>query len=64
MITDVKKKYEGSLLMIEGVVGVGADLSEDVIVVYVEDDEVCDLVPKELDGYKVRCVVVGKLGVL
>jgi len=58
-IVDVKVKYEMDLLRIPGVVGV---LARDKIIVMVEDRSGCAKVPKELDGVRVECKVVGKIG--
>jgi hypothetical protein len=63
-VTDVKRKYERSLLSIPGVVGVFADTSRNVIVVLIESPEVCQNVPSRLEGYPVECRVTGRLGAL
>jgi len=63
-VTDVKARHEASLMSISGVVGVAADLRTNEIVVYVESAEVCAAIPKRIEGYPVRCEVVGRIGVL
>jgi len=63
-ILDVKEKHETELLAIPGVVGVSVDLKVRAIVVYVETADVCAKLPKTLEGYPVRCEVVGKIGVV
>ena len=63
-LLDVKEKHESELLAIPGVAGVGADLKTKTIVVYVETADVCARLPKTLEGYPVRCEVVGKIGVM
>jgi len=61
MLLDVKEKHEMGLLAIAGVVGVGADVKAKQIVVYVESADVCGKLPKRLEGFSVRCEVVGRL---
>jgi len=63
-VTDVKAKYELDLLKIPGVYGVAADLQTNEIVVYVESVEVCERIPKRIEGYPVRCEVTGPIGAL
>ena len=63
-VTDVKRKYESSLMSIPGVVGVFADRARNVIVVLIESPEVCQNVPSRLEGYPVECRVAGRLGAL
>ncbi|MDI6708829.1 MAG: hypothetical protein QME47_07090 [Candidatus Thermoplasmatota archaeon] len=58
-IAEIKERYEASLLKIKGVTGVGA--RKDEIVVFVERTEVCDRIPKSLDGIRVKCVVTGRI---
>ena len=63
-VTDVKRKYESSLMSIPGVVGVFADRARNVIVVLIESPEVCQNVPSMLEGYPIECRVTGRLGAL
>ena len=63
-VEDVKARHEASLMSISGVVGVAADLRTNEIVVYVESVEVCERIPKRIEGYPVRCEVTGPIGVL
>ena len=58
-LVSVKKLYEPRLLMIPGVVGVGADLDEGYLVVYVSDKSVCNKLPKTIEGYPVKCERIG-----
>lgn len=60
-VIDVKNRYELMLLQIPGVVAVAADKRYNQIVVYVESVDVCKRIPAMLEGYTVRCEVVGKL---
>jgi len=55
---------EYNLLSISGVVAVKADVSRNVIVVYVESSDVCDRVPKNIGGVGVECRVVGRARLL
>jgi len=63
-ILEVKERHESRLLAIPGVVGVGVNLETRTIVVYVETADVCARLPRSLDGYPVRCEVVGKIRVV
>lgn len=63
-VVDVKKKYESDLLSIPGVVGVAADIHTNEIVVYVESVNVCERIPKRIEGYSVRCEVTGLIEAL
>ena len=63
-VTDVKRKYESSILSIPGVVGVFADRARNVVVVLIESPEVCQNVPSMLEGYPVECRVTGRFGAL
>ena len=58
-LVSVKRIYEPKLLTIPGVEGVGADLDEGYLVVYVSESLVCEKLPKTIEGYPVRCIPVG-----
>ncbi len=58
-LVSVKRLYEPRLLTIPGVVGVGADLDEGYLVVYVSNRSVCDRLPKSIEGYPVKCEPIG-----
>lgn len=64
-VQEVKKKHDGQLMAIPGVVGTGISQDADgrhLIEVYVEilDDKVRQQVPGELDGVTVRIVQTGE----
>ena len=62
-----QEKHESRLLAIDGVEGIGVDVSEigdEIIVVYVRDAGVRAAVPARLDGIIVRTVVSGELDAL
>ena len=63
-VEDVKARHEASLTRIPGVLGVAADLRTNEIVVYVESAEVCERIPKRIEGYPVRCEVTGPIRAL
>ncbi len=60
-IVSAKRILEKRLFRVEGVVGVGANVDRGFIVVYVEDLSVCSDMPKEFEGYEVKCVEVGRV---
>lgn len=57
----MKMRYEASLLAIPGVVGVAADLRDNAIIAYVESVADCERVPRRIEGFPVRCEVVGRI---
>ncbi len=59
-VVDVKVRNEDRLLSIRGVVAVGADVDKGIVVVYVENHDVCSRVPKVIEGVGVECRVVGR----
>lgn len=63
-LIDVKARYEAELLRIPGVVGVAADLNRNELVVYIESVGVCGQIPKRIEGYSVRCEVIGRIKAL
>ncbi len=63
-IKEVKEKHEEELFNIDGVSGVSADEVNNEIIVYIEKPEVSRKVPKVLDGYSVKHVVVGRIKAL
>jgi len=63
-VQEVKARHEASLLRIAGVVGVAADITTNEIVVYVESAEVCARLPRRIEGYPVRCEVIGPIRAL
>lgn len=63
-IKEVRERYEGSLLEIEGVSGVSADEAKGEIIVYIEKPEIEKKIPKRLDNFKVRSEVIGRVQAL
>ncbi|MGH8221356.1 MAG: hypothetical protein ACREQZ_00130 [Woeseiaceae bacterium] len=66
-IQEVKETHEARLMAVEGVVSVGIgrnDAGEAVIVIGLDGErpETRQQLPKRLEGYEVRAVVVGKIG--
>lgn len=61
---DVRAKHEPGLIAIQGVSGVASDKARNEIVVFVENANVCNKVPKNLDGINVQCVATGKIEAL
>jgi len=57
----VKAKHERQIIATNGVSGITTDPSTNQIVVFTENKQVCANVPKELDGYSVRCEVIGRI---
>ena len=55
----VLRRYEGELLAVEGVVGVG--VSDGKVVVYVEGGEVGVRVPASIEGHPTKVRVTGKI---
>ena len=60
-LVEVKARHESRLLSIPGVLGVAADVARNVIVVYVESEEVAARVPSEIEGFPVEVRVVGRV---
>ena len=63
----IKQKYEGRLMALNGVegIGIGQDpIGNLAIVVFVRDQEVSGLIPKELDGVPVKVQVTGPIDAL
>ncbi len=63
-LADVRAKHERQLIAIKGVSGVSTDTATNQIVVYTETQKACANVPKELDGFTVRCEVIGRIEAL
>jgi len=59
----MKKTLEQKLVHVQGVVGVSADLSRRVILVYVEDESVIPRVKPLTTGYPVVFRVIGRVGI-
>ncbi len=62
-IVAIKKKLEPKLIRIRGVVGVGADIHNDRLVVYVESEDVIPRVKPYLRGVPAKFEVVGRVRV-
>jgi hypothetical protein len=60
----VKAKYQRNIITMKGVSGIATDPSTNQIVVFTETQKVCANVPKELDGYTVRCEAIGRITAL
>lgn len=63
-LDDVRAKHESKLIAIQGVSGVASDKATNEIVVFTETQKDCDKVPKDLDGFKVRCEATGRIEAL
>lgn len=63
-LDDVKEKYEPNLITIQGVSAIASDKARNEIVVFVENKQICDKIPKVLDGITVRCAETGRIEVL
>jgi len=63
-LDDVRAKHESQLIAIKGVSGVASDKATNEIVVFTETQKDCDKVPKDLDGFKVRCEATGRIEAL
>jgi hypothetical protein len=63
-LDDIRAKHETKLIATKGVSGVASDKATNEIVVYTETQKDCEKVPKELDGFKVRCEAIGRIEAL
>lgn len=63
-LDDVKEKYEPNLITIQGVSAIASDKARNEIVVFVENKQICDKIPKVLDGITVRCAETGRIEAL
>lgn len=63
-LDDVRAKHEPNLIAIQGVSGIASDKAKNELVVFVENKKICDKIPSELDGIKVRCVETGRIQAL
>jgi len=63
-LDDVKEKYEPNLIAIQGVSAIASDKARNEIVVFVENKQICDKIPKVLDGITVRCAETGRIEAL
>jgi len=63
-LDDVRAKHEPNLITVEGVSGIASDKAKNELVVFVENKKICDKIPNELDGIKVRCVETGRIQAL
>ncbi|MGE3154072.1 MAG: hypothetical protein AB7G48_18680 [Nitrospiraceae bacterium] len=61
-IEAVRARNEGSLMAIEGVVGIGIGRTasgDDAVVIYLRDESVRQRVPAAIEGYPLEIVVTG-----
>lgn len=61
-IAQVKQNHESELMAIDGVEGVGVgrnQIGDDVILVYLRDDEVSKRIPRNIDGFQVKTEITG-----
>jgi hypothetical protein len=63
-LKEVREKHEHALLTTEGVAGVAQDDETQEIVILVETAEHAKKIPRELDGFKVRTEITGRLQAL
>ena len=65
-ILEARERAISGLMSIPGVMGVGASLLRNTIVVYVKkaDDETISAIPAEIEGYKVEFLETGKFKAL
>ena len=63
-LDDVREKHEPNLITIQGVSAMASDKARNEIVVFVENKQICDKIPKVLDGITVRCVETGRIEAL
>ena len=65
-INEVKRKYESSIMKIEGVVSVGIGSGRDnkpaiIIGLREKNKDTLDLLPSELEGYQVEIRILGSI---
>ncbi len=61
-IAQVKQNYEHKLMAIDGVEGVGIgqnQIGDDVILVYLRDEEVGSRIPFMIEGFQVKTQITG-----
>jgi hypothetical protein len=63
-LDDVRAKHEPNLIAVQGVSAIASDKERNELVVFVENKKICDKIPSELDGIKVRCVETGRIQAL
>jgi hypothetical protein len=63
-LDDVRGRHEPNLVGIQGVSAIASDKAKNEIVVFVENKKICDKIPKELEGIKVRCIETGRIQAL
>ncbi len=66
-IVQVKQNYEHKLMAIDGVEGVGIgrnQIGDDVILVYLRDEEVGDRIPFTIEGFQVKRQITGIIDAL
>lgn len=62
-IEQIKDLHEDHLIKIEGVegVGIGVEDGKKVILVYISSDKAISRIPKEIEGFFVKCERSGKV---